>query len=282
MGLFADYPPVPEPGTGYWGPVTSTIDWCEENYLFSPYIAEMANSMTNIAFVLLALQHLYSAIKNKHGWLYIFISIGFAFVGFGSFLFHMSLLYEYQLMDELPMVYVTAIPCGYFLGYDKTPILRNVIYYGTVAITLIFTYIYLNIWRNPIFHQVFYAILNFLLIFKSLKVIHTKITDPKVRKLEYKLMGLAFGLFLFGFIIWNIDNVFCEPITFFRRNILGMPLGFLTEGHGWWHIFTGLGIYYFILYNQIISTWVRGEQDQYELVWFGPFTEVRLKKQHKE
>lgn len=25
---------------GYWGPTTSTLDWCEENYAVTPYIAE--------------------------------------------------------------------------------------------------------------------------------------------------------------------------------------------------------------------------------------------------
>lgn len=25
---------------GYWGPPTSTLDWCEENYVVSNYIAE--------------------------------------------------------------------------------------------------------------------------------------------------------------------------------------------------------------------------------------------------
>lgn len=274
---FINYPPVPEPGSGYWGPVTSTIDWCEENYVFSPYIAEMVNSLTNLIFVILALQHLYSAIKNNHGWLYVFTSIGFGFVGFGSFLFHMSLRYEYQMMDELPMVYATAILFGYFLGFDYSPLYRKLCAWGTAISTLVFTYIYIFIWRNPVFHQVFYAFLNFGLIFKSLSAVRRFITDDRTRKLEYKMLTLAFGLFLFGFIIWNIDNVYCSSITYFRRHFLGLPLGFLTEGHGWWHIFTGMGIYYFILYNEIVSKWIIGEQRKYTLVWFGPLAEFQLK-----
>ncbi|VEU19807.1 DEKNAAC100706 [Brettanomyces naardenensis] len=277
MALFFDYPDAPEAEFGYWGPVTSTIDWCEENYLFSPYIAEMINSLTNIAFVLLAMHNLYTVVQNNHGWLYIFTCIGFAFVGVGSFLFHMSLLYEYQLMDELPMVYVTALPFGYLMGYDKSPSIRTVWKVGTFVTTLLFTYIYIFVWRNPVFHQIFYAILNFGIIFKSLGAIHRLVTDEKVRRLEYKLMILAFGLFGLGFFIWNIDNIYCSSITSFRRSVLGLPLGLLTEGHGWWHIFTGLGIYYFILYNQVLSTWISGKQDDYQLVWYGPFAEVKLR-----
>ncbi|TID17623.1 hypothetical protein CANINC_003989 [Pichia inconspicua] len=106
------------PKTGYtpfWGPPTATIDWCEENYLFSPYVAEIVNAFTNVGFVLLAVHHIYSALKNKVGPLYLFISLGFATVGLGSFLFHSTLLYEHQLMDELPMVWTTAIPFGYIM-----------------------------------------------------------------------------------------------------------------------------------------------------------------------
>lgn len=273
--MFFDYPDTAYPA--YWGPVTATIDWCEENYLFSPYIAEMINSLTNIAFVMLALQHLYSVIRNNHGWLYIYICIGFALVGVGSFLFHMSLLYEYQLMDELPMVYVTVLPLGYLLGLDRPEGTAKYWHVATAVATALFTYIYIFIWRNPVFHQIYYAAINFGVIYLTITKIRKLITEDQVRTLEYKLLALAFGLFGLGFIIWNIDNEFCSPISDFRRNVLGFPLGVLTEGHGWWHIFTGLGIYYFILYNLVLSTWIRGTQDQYELHWMGPFAEVRLK-----
>lgn len=38
---------------GYWGPVTSSIDWCEKNYEVTPYVAEFSNTFTNIGFVIL-------------------------------------------------------------------------------------------------------------------------------------------------------------------------------------------------------------------------------------
>ena len=38
---------------GYWGPVTSSIDWCEENYVQSYYIAEFWNTITNAGFIAL-------------------------------------------------------------------------------------------------------------------------------------------------------------------------------------------------------------------------------------
>lgn len=41
------WPYPPEQKNGYWGIPTSTIDWCEENYVVSTYIAEAINTTTN-------------------------------------------------------------------------------------------------------------------------------------------------------------------------------------------------------------------------------------------
>ncbi|MDC6274654.1 ceramidase [Lacticaseibacillus paracasei] len=249
--------------TPYWGPPTATIDWCEENYLFTPYVAELINAFTNVGFVLLAVHHIYSTFKNQHGMLYIFISIGFASVGIGSFMFHSTLLYEHQLMDELPMVWVTSIPFGYIWGWNKRQPAKFLWNAGTFLVTCWFTYTYIYIYRNPIFHQVFYAALNFGVIYKTIRTIQAVVPDPSSRKFLYKLLTFSFSLFAFGFLIWNLDNVFCSTLIHIRRDYLGIPLGFLLEGHGWWHVFTGLGIYYFVFYNMILSTYMKGMGDQY-------------------
>jgi dihydroceramidase len=68
---------------GVYGPVTATLDWCEVrirtlivqiikslkheqvNYQFSPYIAEMANSFSNIFTITLALCGGSQAMKER-------------------------------------------------------------------------------------------------------------------------------------------------------------------------------------------------------------------------
>lgn len=52
---------------------------------------------------------------------------------------------------------------------------------------------------------------------------------------------IGLSVFLGGFFIWNLDNVFCSTIRQWRRS-LGLPVAFLLEGHGWWHLMTGLGM----------------------------------------
>lgn len=264
--------------TPYWGNPTATIDWCEENYLFTPYIAEIINALTNVGFVLLAIHHIYSTFKNKHGLLYIFISLGFASVGIGSFMFHSTLQYEHQMMDELPMVWVTAIPFGYIWGWNRSTFWNLFWNVGTFLLTCAFTYTYIFIYRNPVFHQVFYAVLNFGVIYKSIKTIQAVVPDKNMRLKLYKLLVFSFSLFIFGFFIWNLDNIFCSNLIHVRRNYLGFPLGVLLEGHGWWHVFTGLGIYYFIVYNMILSTYMRSEGDLYTIERHYFLVEVKRKK----
>lgn len=47
-------------------------------------------------------------------------------------------------------------------------------------------------------------------------------------------------MFLAGFFIWNVDNIFCRHLTTTKQLIL-LPWSVVLEGHGWWHILTGLG-----------------------------------------
>lgn len=47
-------------------------------------------------------------------------------------------------------------------------------------------------------------------------------------------------MFLGGFLIWNLDNVFCRHLVH-ARNRIQLPWAVVLEGHGWWHILTGLG-----------------------------------------
>ncbi|KAH3659173.1 hypothetical protein OGATHE_006056 [Ogataea polymorpha] len=269
-----------EPQQGFWGPVTSTIDWCEENYVISPYFAELVNATTNLSFYFLSLNLVRSAIVNKHGLMFVFVSIGMCIVGIGSWLFHMTLKYEFQLLDELPMIYVTAIPFAYIFGLETESKVKRFSIYGLTAVVIAaLTYIYCSVYKNPELHQASYAVLNFAIVFKSLSLVKNHVTDYNQRHFLYKFVGFALFEFLFGFLVWNLDTFYCSELIRVRR-LVGLPFGaLLLEGHGWWHILTSLGIFHFILYNQLLNVWYHGLQDQYELVWkLGMPFEVRLKQ----
>jgi dihydroceramidase len=50
----------------------------------------------------------------------------------------------------------------------------------------------------------------------------------------------------FGYFLWQLDGIFCSELTALKRSI-GMPWGFLLEMHGWWHLFTAIGAYVFMV-----------------------------------
>ncbi|KAG6900516.1 hypothetical protein C0993_009469 [Termitomyces sp. T159_Od127] len=108
---------------GFYGPVTATLDWCEANYQFSYYIAEMANSFSNLFTISLAVCGALAAASQSLPTRYVAGYTGIALVGIGSFAFHATLLFEAQLADELPMIYVGSMSLWFL--FDDRPGYRH-------------------------------------------------------------------------------------------------------------------------------------------------------------
>lgn len=269
--LFKPYP-VP-PTTGFWGTPTSTIDWCEENYVVSHYVAEWSNTLTNSIFVLLAAFVTYSALRNRLETRFIMIGLGFGLVGVGSWLFHMTLQYKYQLLDELPMVYATCIPAWSIFCEEKDSLKRtpSVAKQWTVGMLIfmganILTLIYL-IYRDPTIHQVGYAIINVIVIISAGILTSKHVQDPRARRNLHVSMLLGITLFLAGFFLWQLDVHFCSFWINIRRNFLQLPLGILLELHAWWHLLTGTGVYFYIVYLEYLRLLMHGKGDDYLFIW---------------
>lgn len=254
-------PYPPEQSNGFWGVPTSTIDWCEENYVVSPYIAELLNTVTNSGFILLAGLAIYNAWRNKLDLRFIYLAFGFLLVGVGSWWFHMTLRYEYQLLDELPMIYATCIPFWSVFSQFKSPRHSFLIGAGIFFAANLLTAIYLH-FKNPTIHQVGYAVLNAGIIFQSAALAHKHVHDEhELRKMNYT-MFFGVAVFLLGYLLWNLDIHLCDLARSKRRE-WGMPYGFVLEGHGWWHLFTGTGVYFYLVYEEYLHCWLTGKNQYY-------------------
>jgi dihydroceramidase len=106
--------------------LTPSLNLQQVNYQFSRYIAEMANTFSNIYSIGLALHGVFAAQSESLPARYTIGSLvshksvldlqklplsspkGFTFVGIGSFAFHATMLYQAQLADELPMIFVAS------------------------------------------------------------------------------------------------------------------------------------------------------------------------------
>ncbi|KAF8665359.1 hypothetical protein AX16_000378 [Volvariella volvacea WC 439] len=229
---------------GYFGPVTATLDWCEANYQFSHYVAELANTFSNLFTIALSWYGAQIAYRQSLPIRYLVGYAGVALVGIGSFAFHATLLYEAQLADELPMIYVGAMSLwlsfdtdnGFGLQSSRTRALVALM----VIFNILFTYSY-YLYRNPVYHQVVFAT---IVISVTARITYLLKWSPsagripaETKALIGRLFGLGSALFAFGFFIWNLDNIFCDTLTLWKR-VIGWPLAFGLEGHSWWHIFT--------------------------------------------
>ena len=81
-----------------------------------------------------------------------------------------------------------------------------------------------------------------------------------------------FFRYLFGFFLWNIDNIFCGNLTSIRTDFLAPKFGFatpLTQLHGWWHLLAGYATYLHIvscIYHRQVFL---GSKAKFELCWMG-------------
>lgn len=254
---------------GYWGPTTSTLDWCEKNYEVTYYMAEFWNTVTNLAMILPALIGIYESRKQGLELRYSICFGFFLLVGIGSWLFHMTLMYEMQLMDELPMVWGAAY-MYYCLEKAETKVgdtqARRGIGLLMFLYSLIVSVVYISSLQNPLFHEGAYGLLVFMTLIKAIRL-----QRQNGKFIKVPLFYLGCFLYTLGFILWNIDNHFCPRITQLRDSLRPAPttaeadsphplrglldLSPLTQLHGWWHLLAGYGTYVhivFCIHNRLI------------------------------
>ena len=98
----------------------SSVDWCEMNYQFTPYVAELINTITSLCFIIMGIlgyfYHvpLWKRIPRIHQYSHLHVDntfswIGIMIIGIGSAAFHMTLLRIAQALDELPMIWLMLI-----------------------------------------------------------------------------------------------------------------------------------------------------------------------------
>ncbi|KAK0878825.1 alkaline ceramidase ydc1 [Friedmanniomyces endolithicus] len=97
--------------------------------------------------------------------------------------------------------------------------------------------------------------------------------DVVVIRQMWFMIGVGLSVFLGGFGIWTLDNKYCSTLRRWRHEI-GLPWGILLEGHGWWHLMTGLGAYFYIAWGIWLRHCLNDRQDEYELVWPSLFTSI--------
>jgi len=108
---------IPDETPGYWSPATASVDWCEANYAYTPYIAELWNVVSMIPMLIICIVGNVMAKRYNYGFAFHVIYSLLGLIAIGSAFFHATLLYSGQVMDELPMIWGTI--AGLYIAIER-------------------------------------------------------------------------------------------------------------------------------------------------------------------
>ncbi|ORZ33681.1 ceramidase-domain-containing protein, partial [Catenaria anguillulae PL171] len=249
------------PHTGFWGPVTASVDWCETNYAVTRYIAEFFNSTSNVVTIAAGIFLFFRARKLNLERRYALAPLFLTLVGFGSLCFHGTLQYHAQLLDELPMFYMElifsyiAIERSKAQKYPRLPIIMW-------AIGILYTIAHIYLRLVVTFHIIFGVL---LILIQVLPFTYAKL-DPVIRRSF--LSGLAF--LASAFTAWELDQIFCNSIEYLYL-------------HAAWHAGTAIaGVLWLEIMMYIRLKYVYKKRNVWLDLKFGVFPVITFGEQPRE
>lgn len=259
---------TPKATTPYWGAQTSYLNFCEEDYLVTRYIAEFINTLSSLSYIVYGIYGLWR-IRGSPQFASRSISY-YALMGVGvcSSAYHMTLKYHTQMSDELSM-HILITPLIYrTLTYKTNPQYTKM---AGIGISIMFTIVMVThmVLDEFLLHATTFGLGAYFIATRPLVLIR-ECDDAVLRKKIRNVIMLGTGFFLFGYFAWLVDSYVCGALTDARRSV-GLPWAFLLELHGWWHIFTCLGGYIAVVLVDMITS---GEpyRDPVEIMaWPVPF-----------
>ena len=146
-------------GDPFWGPPTSTIDWCEENYIHTRFIAEPLNTVSNLSFIIFGIVGMLHESGQTGKGAYVFLHSIILLIGIGSMAFHATLTYVGQQLDELPMVFY-LLSMSYIIFRDSLSMnKRQYLAAFLMMYAIVFSYVHIKLQLNTLFQVHFIALL---------------------------------------------------------------------------------------------------------------------------
>ena len=225
QGRGIDSQGLPNRDGGYWAPQTSNVNWCEEDYVVTRYIAEFWNSVSSLGIVANGLYGLWSHPGCESRFKAAFLCI--VVVGFGSFGFHATLLRSLQLMDELPMVWGNHVFIYILLCMNDLPgTARPWLPWGLLALATAMTVaiVKLDTETQDVFLLCYGGGATWITV-QSFRL-NAKYNAEAVNVLQ----EMSYLSYLGGLLVWLVDRNFCPQV---RQLYL----------HSFWHFGAGCGTY---------------------------------------
>jgi dihydroceramidase len=220
---------------GYWGTPTSSVDWCENNYQLTPWIAELANTLSSLVIFAVGAWGIY-VYRRSLAPRFLLAFLALACVGLGSVAFHATLRFELQMFDELPMLYLALIMV-YILLEDRAERRYGVgLAWGLAAYGVALTALS-ALTRGKLQFYAFQLSFGTLELFALYRVyaLYRQSADRAVRR----LYRIGMGAYVLGITFWFLDYRWC-PLFNERLPALGVPN---PQLHAAWHVLVSCGFY---------------------------------------
>ena len=223
--------------TGYWGPVSSSIDWCERNYDVTFYIAEFWNTISNALLIIVGIVGIYLMRKHKMDTRFYFIYGGTALLGVGSCAFHATLTHIGQQGDETPMIFTINTWLWSLMAADPKFERAHRLFCKfsatfLVLTSVLFAVVHFEVSFVTLFQSLFGSSIaaTFIFVLRGLATV----TDPVSRRFAITYMIS----FLAATAPWLADQFFCD-------HLYTLPFGIPNpQCHAWWHVGTGVASCY--------------------------------------
>jgi len=224
----------------YWGTPTSSVDWCEKNYEVCYLIAEFWNTITSSFIAVLGIVGLYLSLRERIEKRFSILYAGIILVGLGSVAFHGALLLEYQLLDELPMIWstLTWVYIYQTMGsprkgtpQDRVLAKQLALFGATWSIGAPWVHFY-----APLAFQIlFVGLLGYSLIMATS---YWKICKNQTARKMYIFCNISL---IFGSALWLLDTHACNKL----HELFGAYWWHKYFGsfHGYWHCLMSLNVY---------------------------------------
>ena len=224
---------MPIDPAGYWGLPTSTIDWCEQNYAVTPYVAEFFNTVSSLAMVLAGV--LGATRRGLNGRVRIAFGL-LVLVGLGSIAFHGTLRRQLQMLDELPMLYLVTWLVWLLVETGPRPRFGRWFPAVLVAYLLLATAA-VAFARGGVQFLAFHVSFGALELFCLGRVTWLALQPVNAPVRRQFLIGL--GAYALGIGLWFVDLLDCRWVSVTLPG-LGIPN---PQLHAWWHVLVSVGFF---------------------------------------
>jgi len=231
---------------GRWGPPNAEFNWCERDYELVDWMAEPVNTISCLALILPPVSFLMAHdVASDVALMAVLVVV----IGIGSALFHGSLRYSMQLMDELPMLWYS------FTG--AASLMRRVrgveLTWPAMAFVAVLTPTILLTEQHSPLHEVSRGLMScsfsaciIAMAWGSTAIVSRlkeELTDKRrhVPVSAERLHTAAFVMFVLAVMCWLLDNYFCPALS---RLPLGLPY---PHFHMWWHVLSAAVLYALLL-----------------------------------